>query len=752
MTGAHERDLGENAWQRGIGRRRFIGGSAALAASAATIAGAESARAVSTQPTIAAAQDGTARVTTIAMVTDVHINQEDPEPGRRFVATMEAIEAENPDLIIDCGDQTDHGDRGALEDYRAMVPAALRDRLHLVPGNHEERFDWSAKETWRSVLGASSSTVTVDGLQVILFDTSTVQQVQAFASDDDLSWLREQLERGGRDQPSIIVSHHPLVGEGMYFMAREQALLDVVDRYKVRAVLTGHVHQEIIRRCNGLTLFTGKDNKRHAGFYRLVRTVTPTSDLLDVTYVAVPDPTDPSAPVGETPVLTIDLGDPGPGENVRTVHTRARVEEGQVAISAVVPTRSAVAGVAATIYAPFVFFARHDDTWTELEQRGATYTGSIPLGDLPAGAYRVIVRVTDEEGNQWRETTELDYPGPALAPLWHDEVDGSIHGAMAQLAGMVVAASVTGAVVGYRPTRKHAGQVWSRQLGPVYTSPAFAPDATAVYLPSADHRLHALHPDDGRTLWSTDLAAPVVCDPLVAEIGGASRVVVAAGLRMWCLDATTGTVVWQLDLPKLSAGRPATDGERVFFGCGDGAGWCVDGSTGGLIWRTVVTSGKKAKEPQDAPWTTDVLLLAGVAIIQTRNLAVALDQGTGALVWKMSGDFGFCTPAAVGASAILVEGVGTARRVDAATGTVLWSVPTGPNIDNPAVLIHEGHAILTSSNAMVYRVDVADGSVELLRHVSNAMVLSTPAVVEEEGLLIVGDQDGVVRAFDLSAR
>ena len=722
----------------GLGRRGFLGVTAAGVVAAAS----------APAPAVAAPPrherpPGEARVTTMAMVTDVHINLDDDSASRRFAATIQAIEAEKPELVINCGDTADSGARSEMVEYLSILPASLRDKTHQVPGNHETKWDWSAYETFVELLGPTSHVVTVDGLQIIFLNTSNIQQGPAYITDEGLAWLRRELERGGRNRPTLIVTHHPLVGEDFYLMPREDALMDVIAPYQVRGILCGHVHQQILRRCNGLTLMAGKDNKRRSGFYRLVRTRTARSDLLDITYVAVADPTAPDTPVGETRVTTIDLGARlGPGEAVRTVYTRARVVEDHVRVSTVVPHR---AQVAATIYNPFEFNGRDSDVWTELSQQGSVYAGDLPLTGLPAGEYRVIVRVTDENGDQWREITPFDNPGPALAPRWTAEVGGAIHGAVVEHEGLVVAAGSTGAVAAFRPHGPRSGRRWSRRTGPVYSDPAFAPDGSLVYLPSTDHTVTALRASDGRQAWRSRLGAPVVTRLLAAEVDGSPRVVAAAGHELWCLDGATGHVVWHQPLAELSAGRPASNGQDVFFGCGDGNAWCVSGADGSEVWRTDLSDGHTGV--QDGPWITNVLLPGQLAIFSTRNRTVGLDQATGEQVWSLKGKFLFCPPAIAEDSLVLVDAGGMVKRVDAATGTVRWTAETAGSTDNPGVLVQGDRALVTSSAGMVFSVDLADGSVELLRHTSNAMVISTPALTDGGDTLVVAGQDGVLRGF-----
>jgi outer membrane protein assembly factor BamB len=87
-----------------------------------------------------------------------------------------------------------------------------------------------------------------------------------------------------------------------------------------------------------------------------------------------------------------------------------------------------------------------------------------------------------------------------------------------------------------------------------------------------------------RVVWTKSqpfLKLPTVCAPAV--VGG--RIIFGDGMHqnesptLYCLDARTGTSIWQLSIPGALIhleGTPTVAGDRAFFGAGNGGVMCVD--------------------------------------------------------------------------------------------------------------------------------------------------------------------------------
>src|SRR6266567_4826618 len=88
-----------------------------------------------------------------AMVTDTHVGMS-LASAERLRPVYAAIARLAPDFVLHCGDITDTGLPGEYERYWQTVPAALHCRIRHVPGNHEVRWDPTAKGLYREQFGA----------------------------------------------------------------------------------------------------------------------------------------------------------------------------------------------------------------------------------------------------------------------------------------------------------------------------------------------------------------------------------------------------------------------------------------------------------------------------------------------------------------------------------------------------------------------------------------------------------------------
>ncbi|MCS7021530.1 MAG: PQQ-like beta-propeller repeat protein [Gemmataceae bacterium] len=97
-----------------------------------------------------------------------------------------------------------------------------------------------------------------------------------------------------------------------------------------------------------------------------------------------------------------------------------------------------------------------------------------------------------------------------------------------------------------------------------------------------------------------------------------------------CLDATTGTQLWQLDLPRGVHTGLAGDAFNVYAACRDGSVYAVDRRTGRLRWQASIGT---AITSQPAVATLGGLPVA-VYAVSREGLAVCLHPQTGQPIWQ----------------------------------------------------------------------------------------------------------------------
>ena len=182
-----------------------------------------------------------------AMVTDTHVGMT-AVSVERVRPVYAAIARRAPDFVLHCGDITDTGLPGEYERYWQTVPAALRGRIRHVPGNHEVRWDPTAKGLYREQFGAVPFSFDAGGVHVTGFDPTQPLLEPGHFGAAALEWLDRDLAAAGG--PTLLFHHFPVGGEHDY-IDDQAALLKLIARHDVRVLVAGHVHRETVTRLDG---------------------------------------------------------------------------------------------------------------------------------------------------------------------------------------------------------------------------------------------------------------------------------------------------------------------------------------------------------------------------------------------------------------------------------------------------------------------------------------------------------------------
>ena len=199
----------------------------------------------------------------ILVVSDTHLSPRTPEAGANWDAVV-AFEAErSPALVVHLGDLTLDGSNDATQ--LALGREEL-DRLAgpwlAIPGNHDVGdtpgptpqggvIDEPRLERWLDAIGPDHFHAEVGGVHLIGVDALLVGSGLE-AEAEQWSWLEATLGAIGADAPVVLCSHKPVAGppeelrpgSPRYLAeAGRRRLEELMDRYTVPLVVSGHVHQ-----------------------------------------------------------------------------------------------------------------------------------------------------------------------------------------------------------------------------------------------------------------------------------------------------------------------------------------------------------------------------------------------------------------------------------------------------------------------------------------------------------------------------
>lgn len=210
--------------------------------------------------------------------TDPHI-QPERKAAEGTLRAFEAINRLKPDFCLAGGDlvfdifERSHDRAKTLFDLYASTARNLRPRVYSVPGNHDvfgisNKSGVSAtdplygKKMFEDRLGARYSSFTHKGWHFILLDSIGITPEKSYIGlidEEQMDWLRSDLEKTGRQTPIVVLTHIPLAtGFGQFIGAAPASLrgiqvtntkqvLDLFEGYQLKAVLQGHTHiREVI--------------------------------------------------------------------------------------------------------------------------------------------------------------------------------------------------------------------------------------------------------------------------------------------------------------------------------------------------------------------------------------------------------------------------------------------------------------------------------------------------------------------------
>lgn len=168
---------------------------------------------------------------------------------KQIFSELEASGA-RPEAMIFTGDIADTGEVDAYERIKALVnpiAASLGAELIWAMGNHDDRSSFR-----KHLLGQPESTDPImsshdiNGLRVLVIDTSVPGHHYGEISEDQLLWLANELATPAPDG-TILALHHPpvpaVLDMAMTVELRDQyKLAEVVRGSDIRSIIGGHLH------------------------------------------------------------------------------------------------------------------------------------------------------------------------------------------------------------------------------------------------------------------------------------------------------------------------------------------------------------------------------------------------------------------------------------------------------------------------------------------------------------------------------
>ncbi len=202
---------------------------------------------------------------TILQLTDLHIlpSSEDTLMGVNTelywesVLTMAIQNHPESDLIIVTGDLAQEPSQAS---YQRILETLSRTSIPSIclPGNHDD-YPMMLQTLNRETINCNKQIV-FDQWQIISLNSQIIGETGGFLSDTELDFLETSLNR----KPglhSLVTFHHHCVPTGSQWMDTmlignsDQLFQRLANYPQVRAITTGHIHQELEINHNGITVY-----------------------------------------------------------------------------------------------------------------------------------------------------------------------------------------------------------------------------------------------------------------------------------------------------------------------------------------------------------------------------------------------------------------------------------------------------------------------------------------------------------------
>lgn len=201
---------------------------------------------------------------TLVQITDSHLfaSEEETLSGmncqQSFAAVLEHIRHHHPALdgVLCTGDLVQDASVDGYQRFFRQVADLQAPQLWLA-GNHDDRVNM------KLAVGEGSpclqQSLWLGNWRIIMLETQVEGKVYGMLSEAELERLQALLQASEAQHVLLCIHHNPVPVNAAWLqqhsLKNAQALFDVLDGYShVRAVLFGHVHQEVNEQRNGVSM------------------------------------------------------------------------------------------------------------------------------------------------------------------------------------------------------------------------------------------------------------------------------------------------------------------------------------------------------------------------------------------------------------------------------------------------------------------------------------------------------------------
>lgn len=200
---------------------------------------------------------------------------------KTFEQAVKQINEMNPDFAVICGDLVHNPNDSSYADFNRIMKG-FKIPCYLAPGNHDvgKTPDDEKLAYYRKTIGKDYFTFENKGVPFVVTNTQLWKSNVAKESDKHHQWFKNTLDSLGKiNKPVFVVGHYPIFiktpdEKEAYFnlpIETRKEILSLFSNSNVKAYLSGHKHETIINKYEGVQLVSGETtsknfDKRPMGF------------------------------------------------------------------------------------------------------------------------------------------------------------------------------------------------------------------------------------------------------------------------------------------------------------------------------------------------------------------------------------------------------------------------------------------------------------------------------------------------------
>jgi Icc-related predicted phosphoesterase len=186
-------------------------------------------------------------------LSDTHWGFNDPVINPDFAGTLKKAVAgvnsleQKPDFIVFTGDLTHTTDddkerRKRMNEFRKIIKELKVQNIRFLPGEHDASLDNG--QAFKELFGKTHYSFDHKGVRFIALDN--VSDPHAALGDDQLDWLKGDLEKLDKDTRIVVLTHRPLFDlapDWDWATPDGAKAIDLLTPFTNVVVLYGHIHQ-----------------------------------------------------------------------------------------------------------------------------------------------------------------------------------------------------------------------------------------------------------------------------------------------------------------------------------------------------------------------------------------------------------------------------------------------------------------------------------------------------------------------------